>query len=305
MTESPSITSSSVLNINVGGSVNYQIATNISAPSFSAYNLPSGLTISPAGLISGSPSLGGEYKISLIAENSTYAATGVLNLIVSDSVAQIISYPAYEVTSNSATLLGDVNQTGGLDPFITVHWGDDDAGVGSWDHNFSLGSSSAGALSHFVSGLLPSTNYYFRFSGNNFDGSNGGLSWSNTQVFTTDSNLSIPVLSPILNVTEPSLIGAKLNAVLLSDGGDANTTVKFYWGENDGGTNPVFWQNSIVFNQVKPGKLTGEITDGLGFPREYFFKVEASNNAGSVWSLTHPSFQKLEMPDLHLWTFPV
>ena len=79
MTESPAITSSSVLNINVGGSVNYQIATNISSPSFSAHNLPSGLSINSAGLISGSPSLGGEYKISLIAENSTYAATGLLN----------------------------------------------------------------------------------------------------------------------------------------------------------------------------------------------------------------------------------
>ena len=68
------------------------------------------------------------------------------------------------------------------------------------------------------------------FRGTNFNGATGGVSWSNTETFTTDSNISVPILSSIYSVSDTNLVGAKLNAVLLNNGGDSNTSVTFYWG---------------------------------------------------------------------------
>ena len=100
---------------------------------------------------------------------------------ISDSTAEIVSFPAVSISSTSANLLGDINQTGGTEPSITAHWGDNDAGNGLWDHNFSLGNQEKGAISHFVNGLSPNTTYYFKFSGDNSNGSSGCVSWSGVQ----------------------------------------------------------------------------------------------------------------------------
>ena len=86
------------------------------------------------------------------------------------------------------------------------------------------------------------------------------------------------------------MVGVKFNAVLLSDGGDSNTTFTFYWGESDGGINSSSWQHSITINQAQVGRLNGEITSGLGFPREYYMRIKAENSAGSVWGLSTLSF---------------
>ena len=292
MTEVPIITSSVNDSVTIGNPFNYQISSNISSASFGAYNLPVGISCDVSGLISGNPSIGGDFKISLVAENSTYAARGTLLLSVSHTASEIISYPAPigSVTSRNANLIGDINQTGGQDPIVTVHWGDNDAGNGLWDYNVSLGSHGKGAISHFVNNLSPNTTYYFKFSGDNSNGSSGGVSWSGVQSFTTDANVSLPVLSPVYSVSAPTLVGATFNSVLLSDGGDSNTSVTFYWGENNGGTTSSSWQNSIIINQAKVGRLEGVITNGLGFPREYYMRIKAQNSAGIVWSSSTLSF---------------
>ena len=73
-------------------------------------------------------------------------------------------------------------------------------------------------------------------------------------------------------------------------GGDDNTTVTFFWGQGDGGTIPSLWQYSIVINQAQVGSLLGQVITGLGFPREYYMRVQATNSAGSVWSPNSISF---------------
>ena len=48
----------------------------------------------------------------------------------------------------------------------------------------SLGSQGKGHLSRILCiGLSPSTIYHYRFSGTNFNGATGGVSWSNTETF--------------------------------------------------------------------------------------------------------------------------
>ena len=126
----------------------------------------------------------------------------------------------------------------------------------------------------------------------------------------TDANTTLPVLSDVFGVSEISLVGAKFTTVLKSTGGDENTTVTFYWGEEDGETNPIAWSQSIVINEAKVGSINGEITNGLAFPRDYFMRVNATNQAGSVWSTTtvpftpqpgDAGFTPIDFSGLKLW----
>ena len=69
------------------------------------------------------------------------------------SVAALsVSAPSNAV-ANGAKVLGSVDSTGGNNPTITVHWGDNDAGTGSWDSTHSLGVKGAGVLAHDVQQL--------------------------------------------------------------------------------------------------------------------------------------------------------
>ena len=45
-----------------------------------------------------------------------------------------------------------------------------------------------------------------------------------------------------------------------------------------------------MINEAKVGSIIGEITSGLGFPRDYFMRVKATNQVGSVWSTSTVPF---------------
>ena len=145
MSELPQITSPKNASVNKDAFFDFSLTSNIEDAAYSVFNLPYGLNYSSADRkITGIPTVGGEYKISIVAENTVYAAKDTLILTVSDSAADIVSFPALSISSSSANLLGDVNQTGGVDPSITVHWGDENAGLGTWDNNHSLGTKEKG-----------------------------------------------------------------------------------------------------------------------------------------------------------------
>jgi uncharacterized protein (DUF1800 family) len=60
----------------------YQIAASASPTSYSALNLPDGLSISPTGLISGTPTAAGEWKVLLTATNAQGSGSAVLAITV-------------------------------------------------------------------------------------------------------------------------------------------------------------------------------------------------------------------------------
>ena len=128
MSETPQITSPNSDSLTIGQAYNFQASTNISDSTFSAYNLPDGLTCSPSGLITGTPTIGGIYKASLTAKNSTYTCLGFLTLTIPDTAPGIIARTAGSISSTTANLIGDINHTGGRDSIVTVYWGDNDAG---------------------------------------------------------------------------------------------------------------------------------------------------------------------------------
>ena len=70
--------------------------------------------------------------------------------------------------------------------------------------------------------------------------------WSSVQSFTTPTNVTAPVLGTLdtANVTTTT---ADLEATL-SDNGNAATSLVFYWGDNDGGTNPASWDSNFTIS---------------------------------------------------------
>jgi hypothetical protein len=58
------------------------------------------------------------------------------------------SVGATEVTASSATLNGELIDTGGEDPNVYIYWGDNDGGNSSkeWDHVVNLSSEGVGFI---------------------------------------------------------------------------------------------------------------------------------------------------------------
>ncbi len=109
---------------------------------------------------------------------SVNVTSGVTNPVVTNSTG------ASNITHNSARLNGEVTYTGGEDPTVHIYWGDNDAGTVSanWDHNENLGEKGLVTFYKDISGLNPSTPYYYRCYASNSAGSD----WADsTASFTT------------------------------------------------------------------------------------------------------------------------
>ena len=70
---------------------------------------------------------------------------------------------ATNIISSGATLNGEVTNTGGQSPDITLYWGDNDGGTtpGSWENAIPLGPQAT-IFSANISGLTATTTYYYR-----------------------------------------------------------------------------------------------------------------------------------------------
>jgi len=94
---------------------------------------------------------------------------------------------ASNIEGTTATINGNVTDTGGENSTVTVYWGDNDGGTtpGNWDHNSAPTSPAQpqGAASFYynATGLAGGTTHYFNASANNTE----GTSWGSTQTFLT------------------------------------------------------------------------------------------------------------------------
>lgn len=96
------------------------------------------------------------------------------------------------VTIFWATLRGQITGTGNAPPETTIYWGASDGGTSTaaWTNAASLGTQS-GAFSKLVSGLTPSTTYYYRARAVNV----AGTAWAPaTQAFTTPATSALEVV---------------------------------------------------------------------------------------------------------------
>lgn len=103
----PVITSNLSLGVSTGGAiVPFQVAATNGPTSFSATNLPAGLSLSSAGLITGTPQATGSFPVTLSATNAQGTASTVFTLTVSNpapSPGLALSDSASSVTVNQGT----------------------------------------------------------------------------------------------------------------------------------------------------------------------------------------------------------
>lgn len=100
-----------------------------------------------------------------------------------------------------------------------------------------------------------------------------------------------PGYSPYPTTAPATALGpgsATLNGALVYPQFEVNATVYAYWGTNDGGTNPIAWQNVISFGVQGSGNLSTNLTGLSHIP--YYYRYFATNAYGVAWSPTSASF---------------
>jgi hypothetical protein len=221
------------------------------------------------------------------AEGTNSGGTGwgsSQNFTTSVAIPAVTTSAASSITSTSATLNGNVTDTGGENPTVTVYWGTSDGGTtpASWSDNSSPTSpSQPQGIASFIknlTGLTPGTLYYF----NAKDTNSGGTGWGSSQNFTAGISAPTITMSAASGITTTD---STLNGNVTATGGE-NPTVTVYWGGSDGGTNPAAWSNnSSPTSPAQPqgiAAFTKNLT-GLSPNTLYYFNAKATNSGGTGW----------------------
>jgi len=220
-----------------------------------------------------------------VGATAIYAVSGLISSQTNPpfTLAVVTNEPATGVQSTGATLEGQVLSIGGYVPTITLYYGPADGGTNaaSWANSIPLGVQT-GSFAQAVSGLAPSTTYYFTASAVN----GAGTSWAvPSQSFTTPG-VSLPEVANA-PATAVAATFATLNGDVLSTGG-VPTTVVLYYGPTNGGTNSGGWANSIALGP-QGGPFAQTVT-GLSPNSTYYFTAEATNLKGASWATPSQSF---------------
>ena len=96
---------------------------------------------------------------------------------------------ATDVISTSAKLNGEITNTGGENPNVTIYYGTTDGGTtaGSWDISVSLGTKGAGTFSTDIFNLNSSTTYHYRCYAENSAGTAWAVSTTNFNTLATSA----------------------------------------------------------------------------------------------------------------------
>ncbi|NDH16704.1 MAG: hypothetical protein EBY48_06465, partial [Opitutae bacterium] len=212
------------------------------------------------------------------------------------------------VSGASWTLGGYCIYISGGAPKIDVGWVGSNVGSGlvnnnSWNHVALTVQDSGGtsdAYKIYVNGVLNKQGNlnWFAYDGTNIGVRFGSIANSDGGYFAGKLD-DIRVYSKLLSANEISLIyqgdmnpievssigsnSATVTATLLESGG-ANTTLDIFYGTSDRGETPTGWDStsSLTANQNAGAYEFG--LSGLSANTSYFYRVRASNAAGSIWS---------------------
>ena len=213
--------------------------------------------------------------------------------VILDGTATTVNPPivtntaATNIISSGATLNGEVTNTGGQSPDITLYWGDNDGGTtpGSWENAIPLGPQAT-IFSANISGLTATTTYYYRA----FASNGAGDDWANSTTSFTTAVLPNPpevINNPATSIT---FTAADLNGTITNTGGES-PDVTIYYGNNDGGTTPGSWDNSVVIGPESGGFSTSVFA--LTHDTTYFYRSFAENPGGSDWAPSTANFTTL------------
>jgi len=217
------------------------------------------------------------YHFRAVAENDAGTAVGddvtFTTHIILPSVSTI---DAENVTSNSATLRGVMEDMGGVNQCqIWFEYGETTS-YGHSTENFSIGSE--GNFNVDISSLMPGTKYHFRAVAKNSE----GIAYGDDKNFTTSA-----VRAEI--ETNPVEYAVLLKANITGLGGDESCEVWFEYnkeGENATQT-PIKMVNGT-------GTFT-EVVSGLEENTTYYYRAVINNSKGISYG-TNLSFRMLSLP---------
>ena len=214
---------------------------------------------------------------------AVYAVSGYLSASNNFALAVVTNLPATGIQPTMATLAGQVVSSGGFAPMITFYYGPTDGGTnaGNWANSITLGVET-GTFSQAITGLSPSTTYYYTVNANNY----AGTSWATPSKSFQTTAITVPQVTNA-PATAVAATFATLNGQVLSTGG-ATTGVILYYGLTDGGTSAGAWSHNIPIG-AQGGSFSQTIT-GLSSNTVYYFTAEAANSQGVAWSAPSQTF---------------
>ena len=231
------------------------------------------------------PPVDSSYKsISVVASNGNGSVTNSASISVFvPAVATLTNLPASNVQTRSATLNGQVLDTGGEAPSVTLFYGPADGGtdVAAWSNSVVLRAQSS-TFSQFITNLAPNTTYRFTAQGVN----SAGTSWAVPSASFTTLSIT-PGSVANLPATAVQSTSAVLNGQVLSTGNE-DPAVTLYYGPIDGGTSAGAWAQSVSLG-VQNGSFA-QFISGLSSNTTYFFTAAAVNSAGTAWATPSASF---------------
>jgi len=236
-----------------------------------------------------------------LAPNTPYFFTAFASNSAGDSVASpslsfttppappaVTNVAATNIAADSAQIGGNVTDNGGENPTLFIYWGTADAGTntGAWQSSMVLGAQSGNATTNLAS-LAGGTTYFYRA----FVTNSGGSAWA-----TSSASFTTPTPQPpsITNRAANGVTGccANLRGEVTNTGFEA-PTVTIYYGDSDGGTTPGSWDSSVNLGG-QDGSFSFFLT-GLAPLSDYFYRVQASNSAGSTWAPDPATFTTTEI----------
>ena len=228
------------------------------------------------------PLVGGSFTVTLTASDSAVTGTKELTITIPASPALVKALPATNVLASTVRVNGEVVETGGDDPTVTLYFGATDANqdVDGWNLSKDLGKGKE--VFNIIWIVFSLSKTYYRFKSTN----SAGDSWSTVQSFTTLDKAIKPILGSDVSATDITGSRVTLNGSLISAGG-ATTEVKIHWGDEDLGNTSSGWDQSISLGNLVPGKFSWDISEGFAPPKRLSCSIRG--NQFSRKYLVHPT----------------
>jgi lysophospholipase L1-like esterase len=218
---------------------------------------------------------GTTYYFRIAAQNTAGTSRGTIENFKASQIPSATTNGATSVTSNSATVNGDVNPAGlqtiywfvwGTDPSLTLPSSTHETPV----QGMAAGTFTAQPVSAPLSGLGAETTYYFRTVASNADGEFQGA----IKAFLTS-------VSPTVNTTAATSItttGAVLNGNVNPNGYATDAWFEY-------GTDPALSSSASTTSNAMGSGVTALPTSasisGLTPFRTYYYRVAAVNSGGT------------------------
>ena len=106
-----------------GSALSTTVSANIVSPVYEAINLTPGLSInSSTGEISGTPTVGGDRKIIVVARNSSGMRASTIIQYKSPASDPLFAFPTLSPSSDHAVVIGEISHSGGEENIIDLFW---------------------------------------------------------------------------------------------------------------------------------------------------------------------------------------